>query len=200
LLCGEAGEVEDITCLKSVEVDDCRVGERLSRAKQALSLPHDVGRETNDGIARARLRRGPCPQAAPVANGVDWCHVPRYTSGVIKTFADKRTKELYETGKSKRFPPNMWGRALRKLEYLDLATSDAWCLVDHQFSHVFIRDQQAEVIQRVRQLFADTNTTASGIAEVLVGADRAKGGLDEPENLQLAHAECNWRKGCDWRA
>jgi toxin HigB-1 len=42
---------------------------------------------------------------------------------VIKTFADKRTKELYESGKSKRFPPGMWERALRRLEYLDLATS-----------------------------------------------------------------------------
>jgi proteic killer suppression protein len=42
---------------------------------------------------------------------------------VIKTFADKRTRDLYENGKSKRFPPGMWQRALRKLEYLDLATS-----------------------------------------------------------------------------
>lgn len=42
---------------------------------------------------------------------------------MIKTFADKRTKELYETGKSKRFPPDMWERAVRKLEYLDLATN-----------------------------------------------------------------------------
>ena len=44
-------------------------------------------------------------------------------SQVIKTFADKPTKDLYENGKSKRFPPDMWERALRKLEYLDLATS-----------------------------------------------------------------------------
>ena len=42
---------------------------------------------------------------------------------MIKTFADKRMKELYESGKSKRLSPGMWGRALRKLEYLDLATS-----------------------------------------------------------------------------
>lgn len=42
---------------------------------------------------------------------------------MIKTFADKRTKDLYENGKSKRFPPAMWERAVRKLEYLDLATS-----------------------------------------------------------------------------
>lgn len=54
---------------------------------------------------------------------VDRCHVQRYTSSVIKTFADKLTKELYESGKSKRFPPGIWERALRKLEYLDLATS-----------------------------------------------------------------------------
>ena len=42
---------------------------------------------------------------------------------MIKTFADNRTKELYESGKSKRFPPGILERALRKLEYLDLATS-----------------------------------------------------------------------------
>jgi proteic killer suppression protein len=42
---------------------------------------------------------------------------------VIKTFADKRTQELYASGKSKRFPPGIWRRAVRKLEYLDLATS-----------------------------------------------------------------------------
>jgi proteic killer suppression protein len=45
---------------------------------------------------------------------------------MIKTFADRHTAELYETGKSKRFPPEIWKRALRKLEYIDLAT----CLSD----------------------------------------------------------------------
>ena len=58
-----------------------------------------------------------------MSGAVDRCHVPRYTSCVIKTFADKRTKSLYESGESKRFPPGIWERALRKLEYLDLATS-----------------------------------------------------------------------------
>jgi toxin HigB-1 len=42
---------------------------------------------------------------------------------VIKTFADKRTQELYLAGKAKRFPPDVAGRAARKLEYVDLATS-----------------------------------------------------------------------------
>lgn len=41
---------------------------------------------------------------------------------MIKTFADRHTKEVYETGKSKRLPSEIWKRALRKLEYLDLAT------------------------------------------------------------------------------
>ena len=42
---------------------------------------------------------------------------------MIKTFADKRTHELYLTGKTNRFPPDVANRAVRKLEYVDLATS-----------------------------------------------------------------------------
>jgi proteic killer suppression protein len=41
---------------------------------------------------------------------------------VIKTFADRHTHDLYATGKSKRFPPEITQRAIRKLEYVDLAT------------------------------------------------------------------------------
>jgi proteic killer suppression protein len=40
---------------------------------------------------------------------------------MIRTFADKRTQELYATGKSTRLPPDITRRAMRKLEYLDLA-------------------------------------------------------------------------------
>jgi proteic killer suppression protein len=40
---------------------------------------------------------------------------------MIKTFADRRTQELYSTGKAKRFPAEIARRAARKLEYLDLA-------------------------------------------------------------------------------
>jgi toxin HigB-1 len=40
---------------------------------------------------------------------------------VIKTFANKRTKDLYETGRAKRFPADVAKRAARKLEYVDLA-------------------------------------------------------------------------------
>ncbi len=45
---------------------------------------------------------------------------------MIKTFADRHTWELYATGKSKRCPREIASRAMRKLEYIDLAT----CLDD----------------------------------------------------------------------
>jgi proteic killer suppression protein len=40
---------------------------------------------------------------------------------VIKTFADKRTKTLFETGRSRRIPADVAQRAARKLEYVNLA-------------------------------------------------------------------------------
>ena len=42
---------------------------------------------------------------------------------MIKTFADKRTHDLYKSGKSKRVPPDIMKRAVRKLDYTDIATS-----------------------------------------------------------------------------
>jgi proteic killer suppression protein len=40
---------------------------------------------------------------------------------VIKTFADKRTADLFLTGAARGFPPDVARRAVRKLEYVDLA-------------------------------------------------------------------------------
>lgn len=42
---------------------------------------------------------------------------------MIKSFADKHTAALYTEGKSKRLPPDVIKRALRRLEYIDLAAS-----------------------------------------------------------------------------
>jgi toxin HigB-1 len=41
---------------------------------------------------------------------------------MIKTFADRHTQELYEDGRSRRFPPGIWKKAVLKMEYIDLAT------------------------------------------------------------------------------
>ncbi|MDH5640591.1 MAG: type II toxin-antitoxin system RelE/ParE family toxin [Nitrospira sp.] len=40
---------------------------------------------------------------------------------MIKTFADRHTEELYNTGTAKRFPSDIWRRARRRLEYIDLS-------------------------------------------------------------------------------
>jgi toxin HigB-1 len=50
------------------------------------------------------------------------CHVTRYSERMIKSFADRRTQDLYVSGSAKRFPPDVASRAARKLEYVDLAT------------------------------------------------------------------------------
>lgn len=42
---------------------------------------------------------------------------------MIKSFADKRTEQLFRTGKATRFPPEVAERAARKLEYVHLATT-----------------------------------------------------------------------------
>lgn len=57
---------------------------------------------------------------------LDTSNVTRYTLSVIKSFADKHTRRLYETGRSKRLPREILRRAIRRLEYIDLAT----CLED----------------------------------------------------------------------
>ncbi|MFN8491328.1 MAG: type II toxin-antitoxin system RelE/ParE family toxin [Caldilineaceae bacterium] len=40
---------------------------------------------------------------------------------MIQTFADKETQQLFIKGKSKRLPPDLVKRAIRRLEYINLA-------------------------------------------------------------------------------
>jgi len=42
---------------------------------------------------------------------------------LIKNFLDRETEELYRTGKSKKFPPEIWKRAVKKLDMLRRANS-----------------------------------------------------------------------------
>lgn len=66
-------------------------------------------------------------------------------------------------------------------EHLDLAASHAWALVDHQFSHVFVKDADAATQRRVVELFHG----AAGIAEILAGDDRARYALDHPRSGEV---------------
>lgn len=62
-------------------------------------------------------------------------------------------------------------------ELLDL-DSPAWAMVDHQFSHVFVKDQDAETIAKVVELFKGKE----GVDEVLAGDDRKKYGMNHPRS------------------
>ncbi|MBC2716353.1 MAG: type II toxin-antitoxin system RelE/ParE family toxin [Desulfobacteraceae bacterium] len=42
---------------------------------------------------------------------------------MIKTFADKETQQIFVKGKSKRLPPDLIRRAIRRLEYINWATN-----------------------------------------------------------------------------
>jgi len=66
-------------------------------------------------------------------------------------------------------------------EQLDFATSRAWALVDHQFSHVFVRDADAATIDRVVNLFQGQ----PGIAEVLAGESRGKYSMDHERSGEV---------------
>ena len=64
---------------------------------------------------------------------------------MIKTFADRHTRELYETGKSKRLPSDIWKRAKRRLEYLDIAKrlDDLKALFSNRF-HALERERKGQ--------------------------------------------------------
>ena len=59
-------------------------------------------------------------------------------------------------------------------ELIDFANSPAWALVDHQFSHVFVKNRDATTIAKVAALFSNQ----PGIAEVLAGDRRDKYALN----------------------
>ncbi|GMV97243.1 MAG: alkaline phosphatase family protein [Phycisphaerae bacterium] len=63
-------------------------------------------------------------------------------------------------------------------EYLDLAGSAAFAMVDHQFAHVFVRDGRVE---EVADLFRDLE----GMGDVIVGRERAAVGLDHPRSAPV---------------
>jgi hypothetical protein len=81
-------------------------------------------------------------------------------------------------------------------ELLDLDRSAAWAMVDHQFSHVFVRDMDAHLINDIAQRFTDE----PGIAEVLVGQQRGKYALDHPRagEVVLISESSSWQAYYWW--
>ena len=66
-------------------------------------------------------------------------------------------------------------------EHLNLEASDAWALVDHQFSHIFVRDGEKSIIKQVVDLFRNQ----TGIAEVLSGENLKTYNLNHPRSGEI---------------
>jgi hypothetical protein len=81
-------------------------------------------------------------------------------------------------------------------EYLDFAASKAWALVDHQCSHVFVRDAEPAVLKKVAKLFAKQQ----GVAEVLQGEALAKYALNHSRSgdIVLVSEANSWQAYYWW--
>ena len=64
-------------------------------------------------------------------------------------------------------------------EWIDYRNSQAWALVDHQFSHIYLNSRKH--VQAIAELFRGMD----GIAEVLVEKDREKYHLDHPRSGEI---------------
>ncbi len=63
-------------------------------------------------------------------------------------------------------------------ESIDFQNTTAWCLVDHQFSHIFVRNRDATTIAEATQLFENVE----GIQTAVAGTDRGGFNLDHPRS------------------
>jgi hypothetical protein len=81
-------------------------------------------------------------------------------------------------------------------ELIDFAQTPAWALVDHQFSHVFVKDRDATTIGRVVDLFRGQ----TGIAEVLAGDERNKYALahERAGDVVLISSPNSWQAYYYW--
>lgn len=81
-------------------------------------------------------------------------------------------------------------------ELIDFANTPAWALVDHQFSHVFVKDRDAATITRVAELFRQH----TGVAEVLAGDERKKYALghERAGDVVLISTPNSWQAYYYW--
>ncbi len=81
-------------------------------------------------------------------------------------------------------------------EHLDCVGSEAWALVDHQFSHVYLQNAEKQFVDRVANVFRG----AEGMDEVLVGDDLAKYGLNHQRSgeIVLVSSPRSWQAYYWW--
>lgn len=81
-------------------------------------------------------------------------------------------------------------------EIIDFAASRAWAMVDHQLSHIFVKDRDSAVISQVAQLFSGYE----GIAEVLTTEGKANYEIDHQRagDIVLVSEPNSWQAYYWW--
>ena len=81
-------------------------------------------------------------------------------------------------------------------ELLDMTASQAWAMADHQHAHVFVADGDAALAAKV----ADLLRSQEGVADVLVGENRSRYGLDHPASgdVILVSSPESWQAYYYW--
>lgn len=81
-------------------------------------------------------------------------------------------------------------------EEIDLASSAAWALVDHQFSHLFVRDRDPELVRRIARRFE----SVEGIAAVWDAERQREQGVAHPRSgdLVLVSGPRSWQAYYWW--
>ncbi len=69
-------------------------------------------------------------------------------------------------------------RIVKGKELIDFEKSAAWALVDHQFSHVFVKNSDPTIVQQVKSIMADE----TGIQQVLNRSEQVQFGIDHPRS------------------
>ena len=80
-------------------------------------------------------------------------------------------------------------------EHLDVSGSKAWALVDHQFSHVFVKDSDPATIEKVVKHFEGVD----GIERVLAGNDRGPLDHERSGDVVLASSSNSWQAYYWWQ-
>ena len=82
-------------------------------------------------------------------------------------------------------------------ELIDFESSQAWALVDHQFSHVFVKHAEPRVIEKVVEIFAGV----PGIGSVLSGEGRKSISMDHERSGEviLISEPHSWQAYYWWR-
>jgi len=83
-------------------------------------------------------------------------------------------------------------------ELIDFEKTPAFAMVDHQLSHVFVQDADPKTVARTADVFRNQ----PGIAEVLVGPERARYHLDHPRSgeIVLVSTASSWQAYYYWLA